>query len=95
MTELICYKCSHKNVIFGTVGRKDECLKCHEDLHSCKHCHFYDKNSYNECQEPSADVVKEKERSNFCDYFKPRAGGNAVDEKAKLKAAADALFKKG
>lgn len=94
MNELICFQCQKPNPLIGKVGRKDECIACHADLHSCKNCHFYDAKVYNECREPAADVVKEKDRSNFCDFYQPRSGGAAVDEKAKLKAAAQALFKK-
>jgi hypothetical protein len=37
----------------------------------------------------------EKERSNFCDYFKPRQeGGSGAPARDALKAAAEALFKK-
>lgn len=50
--------------------------------------------AYNECRETSADVVRDKEKFNFCDFFQPSGRGPAQDEKAKLKAAADALFKK-
>lgn len=78
----------------GQVGRRDECLFCKSDLHVCKNCLMYDPKSYNECKEPSADVVKEKERANFCDFFKAKADGAVVDQKAKLMSAAEALFKK-
>jgi hypothetical protein len=52
--------------------------------------------AYNQCREPAADVVKEKDRSNFCDYFSPQAGGagNRGPSKDDLRAAAEALFKK-
>ncbi len=95
MAELICFHCQKPNPILGHVGRKDECFSCKTDLHSCKNCGFYDPKSYNECKEPSADVVKEKDRANFCDYYKPREGGALKDNKDQLKAAAEALFKKG
>lgn len=95
MLDVICFSCSHKNTILSsTVGRRDECMRCKSDLHVCKNCEHYDCKSYNECRETSADVVKEKERSNFCDYFKPGKGLSGVDQAAKLKSAAEALFKK-
>ncbi len=34
-------------------------------------CRFYDETAYNECSEPSAERVVDKEKSNFCDYFSP------------------------
>jgi hypothetical protein len=53
------------------------------------------KGLYNECREPQADVVREKERANFCDYFSAsdKIGGPGKDNDA-LKNAAEALFKK-
>ena len=58
-------------------------------------CVFYDKTCYNECKEPLAERILEKEKANFCSYFKLR-GGDSVSGKTKdeLFSAADALFKK-
>ena len=93
--EVTCFHCQEINKSEGKPGFRDECLKCRSDLHVCKNCEFYDPKVYNECRESSADVVRDKERANFCDFFSPRARGSGViDEKARLKAAADALFKK-
>jgi hypothetical protein len=41
--------------------------------------------------------VVEKEKSNFCDFFKPISAGDlpaGLDPAAKAKAAAEALFKR-
>lgn len=93
--ELSCFNCHQTNQYTDKIGFRDECLHCRGDLHVCKNCQFYDAKAYNQCRENSADVVREKDRSNYCDYFTPRQGGvNAGDEKARLKAAAEALFKK-
>lgn len=93
--DVFCFSCQKVNQILGSqVGRRDECQFCKADLHVCKDCNHYDPKAYNECKEPAADVVKDKERSNFCDYFSAKATGAVVDEKAKLRAAAEALFKK-
>jgi len=91
-----CSKCSMEIQIQDRVGRRDECPNCHADLHSCVNCEFYDEKAYNSCRESAADVVKEKERSNFCDYFSPRTGGASAKGPSKndLLAAAEALFKK-
>jgi hypothetical protein len=77
-------------------GRADTCRKCGRDTKVCKGCIYYDKNSNNECREPQAERVVEKERSNFCDYFKPSSltAGKSETSRDALKAAADALFKK-
>ena len=95
MSKLVCFSCNKEVDFTDRIGRRDECLHCRADLHCCKNCEFYDPKAYNECREPSADVVQVKDRANFCDYFTPRKGG--LDQKSqadKLKAAAEALFKK-
>ena len=91
---MVCHACGAQVPLLGIVGRRDECFKCHADLHVCKNCLHYDPNAYNECREPSADVVREKDRSNFCDYFTPGNGKGPQDRAKDLKAAAEALFKK-
>ena len=76
-------------------GRADRCLKCGKDTRACRNCIFYDKDVNNQCHETQADRVIEKERSNFCDYFKPKAtGGSGAPTRDSLKFAADALFGK-
>ncbi len=94
MISVFCFSCQKVNSGLLSIGRKDECQFCGADLHVCKNCDFYDPKVYNDCQESQADVVRERERSNFCDYFKPKGSGGASSEKDKLKAAAESLFKK-
>ncbi len=77
------------------VGRSDHCPKCMADTRCCKMCQFYDPKSYNECREPMADRVPDKEKANFCDYFKIGSPGNdAEKQRQELLARAQALFKK-
>ena len=92
--ELICFRCQKPNKVESKIGFREECFFCKADLHACKNCQFYDVKADNECREPAADVVRDKEKFNFCDFFQPGQKGGVLDEKAKLKAAADALFKK-
>lgn len=95
MAVVKCFSCNKENSVPGQVGRKDECSQCGADLHCCKCCVQHDPKVYNECKEPQADVVKERDRANFCDYFEPStAGGKSGPTKADLLAAAEALFKK-
>ncbi len=89
-----CFQCGNELVFPYTPGRRDECPKCHADVHVCRNCKNYDKNAYNECREPQADVVKDRERANFCDYYTPGGAGAGQDKKKDLLAAAEALFKK-
>jgi hypothetical protein len=92
-----CYRCSKElsESFKIMVSRSDSCPHCMADIRSCKMCSFYDPKSYNECRESNADRITEKEKANFCDYFKFGPGTDDAD-KARLDALAKAaaLFKK-
>ena len=89
-----CYKCKHEMIyeVGQKISRQEECGKCRVSLYCCKMCTFYDVNVYNECREPSADRIVEKESANFCDYFILTGGGSGNNDD-KAKSDADALFK--
>ncbi len=94
--ELSCYSC-HKALALeaGTkIHRSEECPYCSADLRCCKMCQFYDPKAYNECREPSAERIVEKEKANYCDYFVLATPGSAHQAKDDALAAAMALFKK-
>jgi hypothetical protein len=57
-------------IIQGKVSRGETCPKCSRDVRVCKNCNFFDKKYFNECREPRAERVVDKEKANFCDYFK-------------------------
>lgn len=97
MADLVgfCFKCQTKLELMQGFSRREDCPKCGADIHCCYNCKFYDQGSYNECKETTADVVKEKDRANFCDYFLLNEKNGAAEDKVDdLKAAAEALFKK-
>jgi len=76
-------------------GRADTCRKCGRDTKACKGCEFYDPSINNSCYETQAERVLDKERSNFCDYFRASQGqGQGGAAQDAMKAVADALFKK-
>ena len=90
-----CFHCGAKLTFPDRVGIRAECEKCGEDVHVCKNCVFYDPKAYNECREPQADVVREKDRANMCDFFEPRSDQAASgSSKEDLMRAAEALFRK-
>lgn len=77
------------------MGFREECPQCKSDVRVCKNCDHYDPKIYNECKETQADRILEKERSNRCDFYRPRSSGSSAAKAAEdLKAAAEALFKK-
>ncbi|MBI1908752.1 MAG: hypothetical protein HYS22_01085 [Deltaproteobacteria bacterium] len=65
-----CFSCGREIESSDRIGRSESCPGCHADLHCCRNCEFYDPSAYNECHEPVAERVLDKERSNFCDCFK-------------------------
>ena len=91
---MICWKC-HKETNIEKPVRGDECPSCHADLHVCKACEFYESGAHNDCHESSAEFVGDKERGNFCDYFRPRVmlglDLGISSGKSKAEAAKDAF----
>ncbi len=77
------------------VGFRDACPSCHGDLHACRNCAHHDPGAYNECREPSAERVADRERANRCEWFAPRTGAPVPsrDPQASAHAALDSLFK--
>jgi hypothetical protein len=78
------------------VGFRDECPRCASALHCCRNCKFYDRTYHHQCREPMADLVVDKERANFCEYFAP--SGERTPARPPAAPAAreklEALFKK-
>jgi hypothetical protein len=78
------------------VGVRDACPRCGADLHACRNCAHHDPGAYNECREPQAEPVADRERANRCDWFTPATGSGAdrADPRQGARAALDALFRK-
>jgi hypothetical protein len=78
------------------VGFRDTCEKCDSDLHACLNCTHHDSSAYNQCREPNAEWVSERERANRCDYFVygDRSRDSAGAERASARTSLDDLFKK-
>ena len=66
----ICWKCGASLAELSLpLLRHDACKQCDAELHVCKLCRFYDVTVAKQCREPIAELVRDKERANFCDYF--------------------------
>jgi len=74
---LNCWKCGCALAELPVpLRRQDECPACGTDLRVCRMCEFYDTSVAKSCREPVAEEVTDKERSNFCDYFRARPGAH-------------------
>lgn len=91
---LVCWKCGA--AITDTpfpLGRTSVCRSCDAELHVCKLCEFFDTTVANQCREPIAELVTDKARANFCDYFQPKPNAYTQDTKAaQAQAQLQALF---
>ena len=90
-----CFSCGISIESQDRPGFRMTCDRCGSDIHCCRNCRFYDPKVYNECLETAAEVVRDKERANFCEFFEP--GTKRVDQKSaadELRAKAEALFRK-
>jgi len=93
MTNVVhCHSCGREHLFADVVPFRAECEGCAADLHACLGCRFYDRFVENQCREDAADPVGVKDRRNLCEYWKPKAAGEASDEAAQAKAKLAALF---
>ena len=91
-----CYYCGHSLAALSLpLRRLEECPSCARPLHVCRMCLAYDPQVADACTEDDAAEVRDKERPNFCDYFRPNPAAFRPDEQQQAeRAAADlaALF---
>lgn len=90
-----CHACKKELVLGREVGRKDECPHCHADLRCCLSCRFHDRSAPKQCREPNAELVREKAKANYCDFFSFAERNAPAGENANTaRKALDDLFKK-
>ena len=91
-----CYRCGESLAALTLpLSRQDECPGCGNYLHVCRMCVYFDANVPRQCREDGAEEVKEKDRLNFCDWFKPSESAFDPDQKSEedqARAALEALF---
>ena len=87
-----CYRCGASlEALSLPLSRQDECPDCGNYLHVCKMCQSFAANVPRQCREDGAEDVKEKERPNFCDWFKPSENAFDPARRQSADAAQDAL----
>jgi hypothetical protein len=93
----VCHACKKELALGREIGRRDECPYCHADLRCCLNCRFFDRSAPKQCREPIAELVREKDRANYCDPFsfaESEEGAQRRDNPDKTRKALDDLFKK-
>lgn len=92
----LCWRCGAElTELRLPVSRRDECVKCRAEIHVCRQCEYYDANVADACREDRAETVSDKERANFCDYFKTKADAYQPASSSRSNLArrqAEALF---
>ena len=88
---MTCWQCGTPLNIPQPVSRRETCPHCQANLHACRGCHFYQPAS-RRCQEPQAEKPGDDEAANFCDFFRPGAGGT-TGENPEVAAAREKLAK--
>ena len=94
--EILCFACHKPTGLQPNqkIPKSEECYHCYASLRCCKMCSFYDQSSYNECKEPMADRIVDKDKANFCDFFKLKSDCKTKNnEKEDLLEKANSLFK--
>lgn len=92
-----CHSCQKDLDVSDRISFREECFHCRSDLHVCKQCEFYDVKVYNECRETNAERVIDKEKANYCEYFKissSMTSGSRLSDAELARQKLDALFKK-
>lgn len=94
-----CQFCGAAVTLEEPIPRESSCESCRHDYHSCRQCRHYDPSRHNACRETEADMVEDKQRRNFCEFFAfnpaPFRAGSGAGREADARKKLDSLFKGG
>jgi hypothetical protein len=92
----VCQFCGKEIEIGEKVYRNDLCPNCEKPLHCCINCELYSEYSHNKCLEPQSEWVPDKEKANFCEFFKISNKRRTFSQQDREKAMKllDILFKR-
>jgi hypothetical protein len=97
MPTLQCQACGKAVSYDEPVPRDSECDGCHRDLRCCMNCLHYDVSRNSSCRETEAELVEDKTRRNFCEFFSFNrrsfvAGKGENPREAEARARLEGLF---
>ncbi len=82
-SDLICWKCGASlSEIKIPLSRLDACSACRAELHVCRFCSYYNKNYSRRCEQEMAEVPREADHANFCDYYSLNVNAYIDNEKS-------------
>jgi hypothetical protein len=85
----ICARCGHSLGDTFEIFRSASCPACRADLRTCTNCAFYSPGSNRDCRETIPEAVNDKDKANFCDFFRFQTGEKKVKGLGKATAAKD------
>jgi hypothetical protein len=77
-----CHKCGTELDEKLEVFRATTCPGCDADLRCCLNCTFYSPGDQWDCRETIDEPVRDKDRGNFCSYFRFRQNGKGDGSEA-------------
>jgi hypothetical protein len=97
MPTLQCQACGKVVSYDEPIPRDSECEGCHRDLRCCMNCLHFDVSRNNSCRETEAELVEDKTRRNFCEFFSFNrrsfvAGKGDNPREAEARARLESLF---
>jgi hypothetical protein len=92
-----CQFCGAAVTLSEPIPRESSCESCRHDYHSCRQCRHYDPTRHNACRETEAELVEDKERRNFCEFFsfnpaQYRAAAQGASREEQARAKLEGLF---
>ena len=90
-----CHNCGSEVDLEIKIARLDTCPNCYADLHCCLNCQHHDPGAQNQCKEPFAGFVRERDKANFCHFFTYKdSTGTDRDAEIHARARLEDMFKK-
>lgn len=87
-----CFHCKKQVRVGAKPSRNETCPYCSSDLKVCLNCRFFNPQVTNQCSEPMAELVVNKKKANFCEYFQfAESTSRAVRSSAQKKIKKDPL----
>ncbi len=91
-----CHSCGNEWLEREAPGFSATCEQCGEFLHCCRNCRFHAPGMHNDCRENQAEMIRDKENRNLCEWFRfgdRDANGKEVpDRSATARARLEELF---